>query len=539
RPVHSLNHSRTQLPEDPQFNGTKLKQFPIPAERPLLLARELDALAQELAEVTPTALIKRATPTAPVLADAQRRYEAVHGRMIALQEELDWQCYWLYGLVNDECRVHELRMSKEESGQNSPSGIRLGERAFEIVLARKLASGDSNTTWFARHGSTPIIELPTHWPAEYRELIERRIALIEADRNIRLIEQPEHKRRWAGDSWDQQVQQALQEWLLNRLEFALSGRDLLAECRDATSRPTTRKPILTSVARLADLVRGDTDFMQVAELYTARPDFDVTKLVLELVQAESVPESVLFRCKESGRRKREDWEQTWELQRQEDRTHDAILAHICPDGSGTVTLNQQAYQNYLAFATRSNRLRKGTTLDVWTAGNDVTLSAVHAPHLNCKTVAELADKIAWHLAGEKIGEIPVPPKYANNDFAKTSYYQLRGKLDVPKERFVLYPQAERAADPTPVITWAGWNHLQRMVAMSTYYEDVKVREDWSEKRRAIFLATMLELLPWVKQWHGGIDPEFGEDMGDYFHEYLEGEARAIEYSLADLKELEP
>ena len=49
------------------------------------------------------------------------------------------------------------------------------------------------TTWFDRHGSTPITELPTDWPEDYKRLVERRIELIETDRNIALIEQPEYK----------------------------------------------------------------------------------------------------------------------------------------------------------------------------------------------------------------------------------------------------------------------------------------------------------------------------------------------------------
>ncbi len=43
-----------------------------------------------------------------------------------------------------------------------------GERAFEIALARKMASGETDSTWFERHGSTPITELPAHWPDWYR-----------------------------------------------------------------------------------------------------------------------------------------------------------------------------------------------------------------------------------------------------------------------------------------------------------------------------------------------------------------------------------
>jgi hypothetical protein len=67
--------------------------------------------------------------------------------------------------------------------------MKLGQRAFEIVLARKMAAGEIQTTWFERHGSTPITEIPPEWPEDYRQLVQRRIDKIESDWNIALIEQ--------------------------------------------------------------------------------------------------------------------------------------------------------------------------------------------------------------------------------------------------------------------------------------------------------------------------------------------------------------
>jgi len=43
------------------------------------------------------------------------------------------------------------------------------------VLARRQAAGEIETAWFTRHGSTPITEVPAHWPDVYREIVERRI----------------------------------------------------------------------------------------------------------------------------------------------------------------------------------------------------------------------------------------------------------------------------------------------------------------------------------------------------------------------------
>jgi hypothetical protein len=128
--------------------------------------------------------------------------------MIALQEELDWQCYRLYSLLPDDLRYTDDDLPELAHGQ----------RAFEFVMARQMAKGDLQTTWFKRHESTPITDLPQHWPAAYRKLVERRIKLIETNKEIGLIERPEYKRRWNAEPWDEQEQRALKNWLLDRLE---------------------------------------------------------------------------------------------------------------------------------------------------------------------------------------------------------------------------------------------------------------------------------------------------------------------------------
>jgi hypothetical protein len=84
--------------------------------------------------------------------------------------------------------------------------IRLGERTFEIALARRVPSGDTTTTRFDRHGSTPITVIPAHWLDDYRDIVPERLDAIESVQNIRLIEQPEYRRRWNMEPWaDQQA----------------------------------------------------------------------------------------------------------------------------------------------------------------------------------------------------------------------------------------------------------------------------------------------------------------------------------------------
>ncbi len=194
-----------------EFDGTKLKQFPVPADVPLTLARELDRQAQELSKHSPDAL-----GTSPAALDqAAQTASDLRTRMISLQEELDWQCYRHYGLIEND----DLEWPEDRLDDLPP--LTLGERAFEIRMARQMAAGELETTWFERHkdaGSKAITELPAAWPDDYRALIERRLAFIESNKNINLIERPEYKRRWNTEPWAKRQKEALRKWLLARLE---------------------------------------------------------------------------------------------------------------------------------------------------------------------------------------------------------------------------------------------------------------------------------------------------------------------------------
>ena len=61
-----------------------------------------------------------------------------------------------------------------------------GHRTCEIVMAGKMAAGELETTWFERHGSAPITELPEAWPDDYKALVNRLIEVIESNPNIAL-----------------------------------------------------------------------------------------------------------------------------------------------------------------------------------------------------------------------------------------------------------------------------------------------------------------------------------------------------------------
>ncbi|WP_420877285.1 DUF7008 domain-containing protein [Sorangium cellulosum] len=135
--------------------------------------------------------------------------------------------------------------------------------------------------------------------------------------------------------------------------------------------------------------------------------------------------------------------------------------------------------------------------------------------------------------------MPVSPKFDAKDFRDPNYFRLRGKLDVPHERFISYPGAEKDDDPSPLFGWAGWNHLERATALAGLYQERKTEDGWGADRLTPLLAGLLELVPWLKQWHNEMNEEFGERLGDYYERYVDTEARALGLSLDALRAWRP
>ena len=412
-----------------EFTGTTLQDFPLPANIPFEDAKLLDDLAHELQRQSAAVLAERETPTAAVLGSARIESERLRGLMVAHQEELDWEYYRIYGLIEDDLTY-----------KGELPAIGSAERAFAITLAREVADGRTETTWFQHHNHkfTPVTEIPDHLPADYRGLLQRRLDTIESNPHIRLLEKPEYKRRWASEPWDKQVDSALRGWLLDRVE----DRSLWF---DRDGRPTPQ-----SVAQLADILDRNADFRSVLRLWAGDADVSTGAALAKLLADESVPFLAAYRYKPSGMDKRAAWEDTWTLQRRED-------------------------------------------------------------------------------AGEKLADtIPVPPKYKPTDFAKPSYWSHRGKLDVPKERFISYPNAGRDTDSTELLSWAGWDHANQALALASLISQ-RIEEGWEAEQLTPLLAGLNELTPWVRQWHNEIDPEYGESVADTIDDELT--ARLNEYHL--------
>lgn len=395
-----------------EFTGTKLEQFPLPTNLPLDRGRILDELAQELSVATPLAVVEAwldscAASLSDAIAKAETGWNRLRTRMIFEQEELDWEVYRLYGLIGDDLNYRGSQID----------GIHSAERAFAIALARDVRDGRSESSWFRHwnHRYRETADLPDSWPDDYRALVQRRLDLMKSDRGVRLLEQPEFKRRWATIDWATQCTEALQDAVLDRLEDPALWQD--------PQGPTTR-----SVAELADLLRADPVLKELARTLTGISEPDLSTVVGGLVPDDAVPFLAAYRYKPASVEKYRSWQAVWALQRRED-------------------------------------------------------------------------------AGDKVA-IPVAPTYGKGDFAKGSYWKARGKRDVPKERFIAYPGVAREGDPTVVLGWAGWSHRDQALALA---REIPVQQALGADDAALvpLVAGLVELEPWLAQWHSEIEPQFG------------------------------
>ncbi|MGG2459217.1 BREX-2 system adenine-specific DNA-methyltransferase PglX [Streptomyces sp. RGM 3693] len=440
-----------------EFTGGMVERLPIPNGDFSELGHSLDMRMQELSHHEPSSQcsIGNVTPTRDILDAARLRWECTREQMISLQEELDWSIYHAFGLLDDADKKR-LTIPNHEA-LNTPR-VKLGERAFEIILARKLAAGEVETAWFHRHGSEPVTVIPEHWPDWYRSIVQERIDAIIARPDISLIERPEYKRRWEAEPWENRERFALRGWLLDRCE----KRALWFHVRNGFEQPRT-----LTVGQLADELEKQTDadsILNIASLYAAhlgKPNLSLQYILQDVLDAEHVPYLAAYRYTDSGLLTHKRWEWVWEFQRKAD------------------------------YATKSD-------------------------------------------------DIQVPPPFGKNDFAKQSYWSNRGKFDVPKERFVSYPDASPGSDPTLLLGWAGWDQRDQATALLNIVSERRKQQDWSGEQLVPLLAGISELMPWLRQWFSEVDDEWGEESAaEEFQSFLDGELAREHLTPAALTEWRP
>jgi hypothetical protein len=193
----------------------------------------------------------------------------IRGRMIFLQEEMDWLAYEMYGLI----RKAPLAEDYLSPFEYRAARLELGQRPFEV--AGEGYKGD----WPKGYKPAPL-------PENLRPLTEARIVIIESNSDVALLEDPLYKRRWVPPDYDQEFRSAAERWLAEKLEWALEQHGL---------------PI--SLREWARLLGRDERVNAALEALTGSPAFDLEGELLAIIRANAVPDRPEHYLKASGLRK--------------------------------------------------------------------------------------------------------------------------------------------------------------------------------------------------------------------------------------------
>ncbi len=475
------------------FSCTAISSLVCPDESRLaslgLFSLRMEAFQLQRDALSPHALLRQTFEDGSCITSAVSRAEAedlalLH-RMVAIQEDLDWAVYALFELAPPATAgrwTEGLELAPEQRPFKDPTPpIHLGLADRDLWLARAAAIADS--------------------------------------KQLRLIENPVNKRRWWGArgvfghkvaTYAERVADAASEKIMDLAEQVLRAR-----CQDAA-------PAVVTARELERELAGDPR-------YNALRDYLVTRNagadpLREQLTRQSVPFLAGYRYSPAGLDRHARWQETWRSQRTADiseaelpplreRLDAAVAAHreaTARVAAERHTLGLPAFPLDAAPPPRPRGPRRSTAAQFPEPA--ATADTSGAPTLLAAEAQESHARAAQNQARLDLDEaernhrkiralIPVPGKYEPGDFRDPAYFRLRGKLDVPREAFISYPGAASDSDGALVYGWAGWNHLQRALALLQLYYHRKLEEAWPPERLVPLLAGLEELLPWVRQWH--------------------------------------
>lgn len=383
-----------------EYDSTKLQQAPIvdrDRDARVELARALDATARERATCLPTAVLAAGGwDPASLTADLA----VAHDRYLVLTRRmvaLQEELDWL------TYRSYGLTDPVLTVGPDAMEPLAPGHRPFEIVHARRddEADDDEKSAWWSRHGHDRVTEIPETYSEAHRARIQERIDLIESDSRIALLETPPYKRRWQLPDWESETRTAAESWLLDRLE------DLFAPTSPTTPRGPLADPAPYRLEEIIVALERDPRVAAVAGVWAGTGvSVDVSLVVEKLLRSNALPDNPHRVYSEEGLGKLDEWKRMWALQDQED-ARDQAKAEAEARGEA-------------------------------------------APS---KGLADPDDP------SKVIDTIPLPRKFDKGDFVRAEFFSIRGKLNVPRERFILF------ADLVPNrYGWNGWRNGERALA---------------------------------------------------------------------------
>jgi hypothetical protein len=309
----------------------------------------------------------------------------------------------------------------------------------------------------------------------------------------RLLREAHDKRRRLRD---QQV--ALQEeldWTVY-VAFRIASDDELAEPTECEPLASEHRPFAIRLAR-AYAAGAATNYWFEAmgvNATTEVPESYSAAIRKRLVRRlESIESNATLGLIESAEYKRK-WEPThWNAD-----VSAAAFAWLATRLESVVAKRDRLISQPQLIAAVQDDARVLTVASVYQERRDVDLAGLVAEFLAAESVpshrfhvytgAGLAKRAAWEDvwqlqrredAGEKIAAIPVPPEYSqgsrgkSTDFLKTDFWHLRGKLDVPKERFIAFTEVPGRSGVETLYGWAGWTAQQRVKAILAIDEELE------------------------------------------------------------------
>ena len=66
----------------------------------------------------------------------------------------------------------------------------------------------------------------------------------------------------------------------------------------------------------------------------------------------------------------------------------------------------------------------------------------------------------------------------------------------------------------------GGDHREQAHALITLIEERSTTDGWGAEKLRPLLAGLLEVMPWVRQWHNEVDPAFGASPAHEYDTYL-------------------
>ena len=176
-----------------EFDSSKISRFPIPAEdlRLTELATMINDLAEQVSKYRPDSVIESARSKAD-FDRARGQFEKTIAQMVAVQEEIDWLVYSMYGLCDYERAAEEDLLR----------GLHPEQRPAETLFRERLGSG-AESIFYDVHRYRGVDAQPDLSSSMW-SLIDRRTKQVEASPSVALIEDLNTKRRWQFDPWETQ-----------------------------------------------------------------------------------------------------------------------------------------------------------------------------------------------------------------------------------------------------------------------------------------------------------------------------------------------